>query len=78
MSQVVTELLAAALKLSPEEREALAERLWDSLGPPDTGIDAMSEAELEVELNRRREEARRDPSVMVPWEEVKRKLLAGE
>ena len=72
-----TELLAAALKLPPAEREALANQILDTLGPPDTGTDARTDAEFEAELNRRRDEARRDPSVMIPWEEVRKGLWEG-
>lgn len=77
MSRAVAELLAAALKLPPDEREALAERLWASLDPPGTGIDEMTDEELKAELDRRAEEAERDPSVMIPWEEVRKRALEG-
>ena len=75
MSTTAAEVLSAALKLSPEEREDLAEQLFDSLDGPGNAIDAMTDAEFEAELARRREEARRDPSVMIPWEEVRRELM---
>lgn len=69
------DLLTAALKLSPEEREFFAERLLESLDGPDNSIDAMNDEEFEAELNRRHEEARRDPSSLIPWEEVKRRMM---
>lgn len=70
MPTTVNELLAAALTLSPVEREELAGRLWDSLDPP-PDVDATTEEEFFAELDRRAEEARRDPSVMIPWEQVR-------
>lgn len=75
MSRVVAELLAAALKLTPDERNELAEQLLDSLDPADTGIDAMTDEEFKAELDRRAAEAERDPSVMIPWEEVRKRAL---
>jgi putative addiction module component (TIGR02574 family) len=74
MTTAAADLLAAALKLSPEDREELVGELWDSLDPPESDIDRMTDEEFEAELNRRREESRRDPSVMIPWEEVQRQL----
>lgn len=71
MSSTVADLLAAALKLPPEERQELADRLLDSLDPPDTGIDPMTDAEFEAELKRRMEESDRDPTVRIPWEQVR-------
>ncbi len=78
MPTTVTELLAAALKLSPDEREDLAEQLWDSLDAPGSAVDEMTDAELEAELNRRRDESLRDPSAAVPWEEVRRHMLGDD
>lgn len=69
------DLLAAALKLPPDEREELAGRLWDSLDPPGSDIDRLTDEEFEAELHRRAEELRRDPSSGIPWEEVRRHML---
>lgn len=75
MSTAVADLLAAAMKLSEEDRQELADRLLDSLDPDPTGINGMTDEEFEAELNRRAEELRRDPSAGIPWEEVKRRML---
>jgi putative addiction module component (TIGR02574 family) len=77
MSERTASLLAAALQLSEEERAELVEGLLDSLDGPDSDIDRMTEEEFSAELYRRHEEFLRDPSVGVPWEEVKR-MSAGE
>jgi putative addiction module component (TIGR02574 family) len=77
MSERTASLLAAALQLSEEERAELVEGLLDSLDGPDSDIDRMTEEEFAAELDRRHEEFLRDPSVGVPWEEVKR-MSAGE
>jgi putative addiction module component (TIGR02574 family) len=71
MSSKTAELLAAALKLPPEERQELADRLLDSLDPPASAIDRMTDAEFEAELTRRMDESDRDPSVRIPWEQVR-------
>ncbi|HLW65157.1 MAG TPA: addiction module protein [Gemmataceae bacterium] len=71
MSEKVAELLKAALVLSLEERQELYECLEDSLDAPDLH-EGMTEEEFIAELNRRHEEFLRDPSVAIPWEEVKK------
>ena len=78
MTTTVADLLAAALKLSAEDREGLIDQLWDSLDPPESGIDRMTDEEFEGELNRRREESLRDPSAAVPWEQVRQEMLEGD
>jgi len=75
MPLAYAEILNAALKLSPEERESVVEQLIESLDGPGNPIDAMNDEEFEAELNRRHEEARRDPSSLIPWEEVKRRMM---
>jgi putative addiction module component (TIGR02574 family) len=72
MSERTTALLVEALKLSEEERADLAYALLDTLDSESLNIDSMTEEEFIAELERRREEAMRDPSVLIPWEEVKR------
>jgi putative addiction module component (TIGR02574 family) len=72
MSERVTTLLAEALNLPEEERGQLAYALLDSLDGSPSNIDAMTDEEFKAELDRRHEEFLRDPSVGVPWEEVKR------
>jgi putative addiction module component (TIGR02574 family) len=70
MSPKVAELLAAALTLSPAEREELADRLWSTLD----GLDAFAEMtaeEMVAEVNRRAAELKADPSMGVPWDEVR-------
>jgi putative addiction module component (TIGR02574 family) len=61
----------AALALSEDERVLLVQRLLDTLPP---GACQYTEDELAEELDRRAEEARRDPSALIPWEEVRRRL----
>jgi putative addiction module component (TIGR02574 family) len=70
MSPKLTELLTAAMALSPAEREELADSLWASLDPPDA-FAGMTEDEFVAELNRRAAELKSDPSLGVPWEEVR-------
>lgn len=71
MSQAVADLLAAALRLSPDEREELASQLYDSLDGPPSDTDRMTDAEFEAEILRRAAESDRDPSVRIPWDQVR-------
>jgi putative addiction module component (TIGR02574 family) len=67
----MSELLAEALKLNDVEREEFAAQLLDSVEPTGTAIDAVTDEDLAVELDRRAEEVRRDPSAGIPWEQVR-------
>jgi putative addiction module component (TIGR02574 family) len=71
------ELLAQILRLPDEEQEELVERLLETLSPPPSAIDRMTDEEFAAELERRHQEFLRDPSVGIPWEEVKRRSLEG-
>jgi putative addiction module component (TIGR02574 family) len=73
MSDEAKSILEAAMKLSDAERLELALALNDSV-PAIEDEDCLTEEELFAELERRRAESERDPSTMVPWEEVKRML----
>lgn len=77
MSKAVAELLKAALRLGERERTELVDRIQDSLESPLLDTDEMTDDEFAAELNRRHEEALRDPSVLIPWEEVKRRHGIG-
>lgn len=70
MTSKLTELLTAALALSPAEREELADSLWSSLDPPDAS-DGMTEDEWIAELNRRAAELKANPSLGLSWDEVR-------
>jgi putative addiction module component (TIGR02574 family) len=66
----------AALDLPEDERAELAELLLDSLPPtPEElardGWVEVTDDELFAELERRRAEFEKDPSVAVPWSEIK-------
>jgi putative addiction module component (TIGR02574 family) len=62
-------LVDAALALPEAERALLVERLLETL-PPEPG--ELNEDQLEAELDRRFDEYQRDPSVGIPWSEIKR------
>ena len=62
-------LFDAALALPEKERILLVERLLETL-PPEQGEDMNDEA-FAAELDRRFAEYQKDPSVAVPWSEVK-------
>jgi putative addiction module component (TIGR02574 family) len=64
-------ILKAALALPEAERALLIDELMESM-PPDTG--PLSDEEMLAELLRRQAEFEKDPSIAIPWSEVKRKL----
>ena len=72
MSERTQALMNEALKLSDLEREELAARLLESLDPPPSDIDQMTEDEFLAELHRRAAEMREDPTSRIPWEEVQK------
>ena len=67
-------LLAAAMKLPPAARAALAGSLIDSL---DQDIDPDAEAEWAIEIARRVRELDAGRSVSIPWAEARR-IIRGE
>ena len=68
MSVNCRDVLDAALRLSAEDRGIIAERLLETLSPEDS---ELSDDDLEAELERRLEEAHRDPSTTVPWADLR-------
>ena len=71
MSERSASLLSAALQLNEKERAELVDGLLNSLAPPESDIDRMTDDELVAELDRRAEELRRDPDAAIPWDQVK-------
>jgi len=66
-------------RLPVAERMEIAEALWNSIiDSPEAATVLELTTEQRAELHRRLEEHERDPSSAVPWEEVRRKLLAGK
>jgi putative addiction module component (TIGR02574 family) len=74
MAGEVSDLLKKALALPPEARAALADSLLESLDgePPGEGVEAAWYAEIK----RRIEEIDSGKAKMIPYEEVRRRLLA--
>jgi putative addiction module component (TIGR02574 family) len=70
MSDRSASLLAAALRLSEEERTELTAGLLDSLDPAAADAESLTEDELIAELDRRADEMRRDPDAGIPWEQI--------
>ena len=71
MEEKTKEILKAALCLSETERLQLVDCLMETLPPENPDL---SEEEFAAELERRHLEALRDPTVLVPWSELKREL----
>ncbi len=71
-------VLDAALQLPNADREALAERLWESLDDEvadDDFGDHPFAAEWDEEIRRRLEDMRSGTEKAVPWEEVQKLML---
>jgi putative addiction module component (TIGR02574 family) len=58
--------------LTVEERLELLERLWDSLVDTPERI-PLTDAQRE-ELDRRLDDFERDPSIGIPWDEVRKRI----
>jgi putative addiction module component (TIGR02574 family) len=65
-----TDLLAAALKLSPSDRLQLIETLWDTLSEEDIPITPEQRALLDERLD----DLEQNPGAQSPWSEVKTRL----
>jgi len=75
MATELRELFREAMELTDSDRATLAGLLIESLeGPPDPEVEAAWAAEAE----RRWREIESGAVKTIPWEEVKRKLLADE
>ena len=74
MSRDAAELLNEALGLPVETRAALADSLLGSL---DTEVDADSEAAWQVEIERRVAELDSQSVPLLPWAEVRSRLMAA-
>ena len=70
--------LSAILKLPANERAELAMALWESLTDTERDAELALTPEQAAELDRRWVEHLADPTSAIPWEEVRRKLLARE
>lgn len=71
-------VLAQLLRLSPADRADLAMALWESLSNDEREAELALSPEQQAELDRRWADHVKRPDNVVPWSEVRRKLLAGE
>jgi putative addiction module component (TIGR02574 family) len=71
MERDATEVLHAALALSPEDRSALIDLLIGSLDQP---VDEEAEESWRQEIQRRLEQIDRGEVQLIPWEEARRRL----
>lgn len=72
MNRDLDELLKDALKLPSEARAALARSLIDSL---DTKADDNVESAWDAEIARRLREIHEGHAALVPWAEVRRRVI---
>lgn len=65
--------LADILELPIKDRIRLVEDIWDSIAAVPEAVELTDEQMAEIE--RRLENYRRNPHDVVPWEEVKERLM---
>lgn len=70
--------LSEILKLPANERAEVAMALWESLTDAERDDELALTPEQETELDRRWAEYLADPTSAIPWEDIRRKLLARE
>lgn len=70
--------LSEILKLPANERAELAMALWQSLTDAERDAELVLTPEQAAELDRRWAEHLADPTSAIPWEAIRRKLLARE
>lgn len=76
MTPDITKLIEAALKLPPEARGALANRLIESLHGD--SFDPDAEAAWEAEISRRLAELDSGAVQTIPWSEARQQILRSE
>jgi putative addiction module component (TIGR02574 family) len=74
---MLSNTLAALLKLPAKDRVELAMALWDSLTDDEREAELVLTPEQEADLDRRLADHLANPSSAIPWEEVRRKLASG-
>jgi putative addiction module component (TIGR02574 family) len=72
MSSAAKQIIEAALKLDPVDREQIADALWDSLEHGDD--EASVEKAWEEEIARRSKEVDEGRAETVAWEDVKAEI----
>lgn len=72
MSGAAKEIIEAALKLDPHERELIADALWDSLEHGDD--EASVEKAWDEEVARRAKELDEGRAELVDWDDVKARI----
>jgi putative addiction module component (TIGR02574 family) len=74
---MLSNALAALLKLPVKDRVELAMALWESLSDDERAAEFVLTPEQEAELDRRLAHHLANPDSAIPWEEVRRKLTTG-
>lgn len=74
---MLSNALAALLRLPAQDRIELAMALWESLSDEEREAELVLTPEQEAELDRRLEEHLANPGSAIPWEEVRRQLASG-
>ena len=74
---MLSDTLAALLRLPAKDRLELAMALWESLTDDEREAELSLTPGQEAELDRRITEHLANPGSAIPWEEVRRKLASG-
>jgi len=75
MTAIADQLLKAILQLPPDEREQIADQVYQSL---DDETDIELDAEWSEEIRRRVEDARSGRVKGIPWEEARKQIFAED
>ena len=74
---MLSDTLAALLRLPAKDRVELAMAPWESLTDDERDADLVLTPGQEAELDSRITEHLANPGSAIPWEEVRRKLASG-
>lgn len=73
-----TTSLSELLRLPPDERAELAIALWESLSDAERNTNLALSPEQAEELDRRWAAHLENPGSVIPWDEVRRKLIGED
>jgi putative addiction module component (TIGR02574 family) len=71
MTREASQVLSEAMQLPESDRALIAQQLLGTLAPDSP---AVSDDELEAELDRRLEEFQQDSTTAIPWSDLRQEL----
>jgi putative addiction module component (TIGR02574 family) len=74
MSEQVVKLLEQIMELSPEDRRAIAEHLWDAVECDEASAELWDDPVFRAEIERRMDEAEKHPERLIDADEAFRMI----